>query len=206
MELAALLLFIPTFFMVSATQGLCMTLSMTLGMTIGVRKSLPMMPGELVGVGLVTLLSLIGVAAILLTNPTLFKVLKYAGGAYLFYLGIETWRSRGKIAIPESCDSQQVVKPLNLALQGFVTAIANPKGWAFMIPLLPPFINPKEPLLQQSMLLISIILTLEFWCLLLYARGGCALRHLLQKQDNVKMLNKIAGSMMMLVGIWLALT
>ena len=203
MDSTALLLFIPTFLMVSATPGLNMTYSMTLGMTIGVRKSLWMMLGELVGVGLVTLSALIGVAAILLTRPHLFLILKYIGGAYLFYLGIQMWRSLGKMAIPENLDDQKEIKPIALATQGFVTAIANPKGWAFMVSLLPPFINPNEPLLGQATILISIILTLEFSCLLMYAKGGSTLRQFLQKSDNVKMMNKIAGSMMMLVGIWL---
>ena len=203
MDSTALLLFIPTFLMVSATPGLCMTLSMTLGMTIGVRKSLWMMFGELLGVGLVTLSALIGVAAILLTRPHLFLTLKYIGGAYLFYLGIQMWRSRGKMAIPGNLDDQKAIKPMALATQGFVTAIANPKGWAFMVSLLPPFINPNEPLWGQAVILISIILTLEFSCLLMYAKGGSTLRQFLRKNDNVKMMNKIAGSMMMLVGVWL---
>ena len=127
MDNAALLLFIPTFFMVSATQELCITLSMTLSMTIGVHKSLPMMAAELIGVALVSLLAIIGVAAILLTHPVLFTVLKYVGGAYLFYLGIEIWLSRGKMTIADSSDPLQRVPPLNLAIQAFVIAIANPR-------------------------------------------------------------------------------
>ena len=203
MDHTALLLFIPTFFMVSVTPGINMTFAMTLGMSIGVRKSLWMMVGELIGVGLVTLSALIGVATILLTRPHLFLTLKYIGGAYLFYLGIQMWRSRGKMAIPDNLDQQKELKPMTLAIQGFVAAIANPKGWAFMVSLLPPFINPQVPLYGQAVLLISIILTLEFSSLLMYAKGGSTLRHFLQKSDNVKMLNKIAGSMMMLVGVWL---
>lgn len=46
---ALLTAFIPTFFFVSITPGMCMTLSMSLGMTIGVRKALWMMWGELLG-------------------------------------------------------------------------------------------------------------------------------------------------------------
>lgn len=45
--------FIPTFLLVSATPGMCMTLAMTLGMSIGVRRTLWMMLGELTGVALV---------------------------------------------------------------------------------------------------------------------------------------------------------
>jgi len=128
-----LLLFIPTFFAVSITPGMCMTLAMTLGMTIGIRRSLWMMLGELVGVGLVALSALIGVATLLLARPNLFLLLKYAGGAYLLYLGIQMWRSRGKMAIPSTPVQNTAIKRSALISQGFITAIANPKGWAFMI-------------------------------------------------------------------------
>ncbi len=51
-KLSLLSVFIPTFLFVSITPGLCMTLAMVLGMTQGVRRTLWMMAGELVGVGL----------------------------------------------------------------------------------------------------------------------------------------------------------
>jgi len=206
MDTSALILFIPTFFAVSATPGLCMTLAMTLGMSIGVRRCLWMMAGELVGVALVSLSALVGVAAILLARPNLFLALKYLGGAYLFYLGIQMWRSRGKMAISTKMDTQANVVPWALAMQGFVTAIANPKGWAFMISLLPPFIDASKPLLPQAFILIAIILFFEFFCLLLYATGGRSLRTLLQQRGSVVMMNRVAGSMILAVALWLVMT
>jgi len=205
MEPSVLLVFIPTFFFVSATPGLCMTLAMTLGMTIGVRRSLWMMVGELAGVGLVSLSALVGVATVLLARPNLFLALKYLGGAYLLYLGIQMWRSRGKMAIPSDLDTQVSVKPLALATQGFVTAIANPKAWAFMISLLPPFIDASLPLQPQAAVLISVILCFELICMLLYAAGGRTLRGLLQQRGNVMLMNRIAGSMMVGVSVWLVM-
>jgi len=65
-SIALLSAFIPTFFFVSITPGMCMTLAMTLGMTIGVKRALWMMLGELAGVAMVATLSAIGVAALLL--------------------------------------------------------------------------------------------------------------------------------------------
>lgn len=205
MSSTVLAVFIPTFFVVSLTPGMCMTLSMTMGMTIGVRRTFWMMYGELLGVGLVAAASVVGVAAVMLQYPALFLLLKYLGGLYLGYLGVQMWLSKGKMAI--ACDSGLSfdISPLKLALQGFVTAVANPKGWAFFIALLPPFIDDQQPLLTQLALLLGIILSIEFSCLILYAGGGRTLNHLLQKSDNVRLLNRIAGSMMFGVGLWLAL-
>ena len=76
-----------------------MTLAMTLGMSIGVKRAMWMMLGELSGVGLVAALSAFGVAALLLNYPNVFTAFKYLGGAYLLYLGIQMWRSRGKMAL-----------------------------------------------------------------------------------------------------------
>jgi homoserine/homoserine lactone efflux protein len=94
---------------------------------------------------------------------------------------------------------------MELAVQGFVTAIANPKGWAFMISLLPPFINPEHALTPQMMILLTIILTIEFFCLIVYASGGKTLRNILQKKGNIKIMNRIAGTLMLGVGVWMAL-
>ena len=53
--------------------------------------------------------------------------------------------------------------------------------------------------------LVVIILSLEFSCLLLYASGGKSLRHLLARGGSVRLLNRIAGTLMIGVGFWLAL-
>ena len=79
MDQNLLFLFIPTFFAVSITPGMCMVLAMTLGMTIGIKRSIWMMAGELIGVGLVALSALIGVSAILLTRPNLYQSVKLTG-------------------------------------------------------------------------------------------------------------------------------
>lgn len=203
-ELSVLLVFIPTFFLVSATPGMCMTLAMTMGMTIGVRRTFWMMWGELVGVGLVSVAAVVGVAAVMLNYPSVFLALKYIGGAYLIYLGVQMWRSRGKMAITDTMEDLPHVPGRELMMQGLVTAIANPKGWAFMVSLLPPFINAQNPLAPQLLVLVSIILCSELICMLVYASGGRSLRHFLQKSGNVRMMNRVAGTLMMGVGIWLA--
>ena len=161
---AILALFIPTFFFVSVTPGMCMTLSMTLGMSLGVRRTLHMMWGELIGVGLVSVLSVIGVAAIMLNYPGIFAAFKYVGGAYLVWLGIQMWQAKGKMAIPADLSAG-----------------------------------------QQISALVALILVIEFSCLLLYASGGRTLRHFLARSGNVTLMNRIAGTLMLGVGVWLAL-
>ncbi|MGF1683079.1 LysE family translocator [Photobacterium minamisatsumaniensis] len=206
MELAVLLVFIPTFFFVSITPGMCMTLALGLGMSIGFRRTLWMMLGEVFGVALVAISAVLGIAAIMIKMPWLFIAFKTAGALYLAYLGLQMWQSRGKMALSD--DNLQSTQSSNLGLlvQGFVTAIANPKGWAFMISLLPPFINPEQALIPQLSVLVGIIMISEFVCMSLYASGGKALRTLLLNQQNVRTMNRISGSLMFGVAVWLLLS
>jgi homoserine/homoserine lactone efflux protein len=204
MTSALLLALIPTFFFVSVTPGMCMTLALTLGMTVGIRRTMWMMLGELIGVGLVAISVVIGVAALIVQYPEMFVVLKIAGGGYLLYLGIQLWRSRGKMAIDLNGTPKNTGR-LQLASQGFITAVANPKGWAFFIALLPPFIDPTRPMPSQMVVLLSVILSLEALSLMVYALGGKSLSKVLQKSGNVRLMNRIAGTLMMGVAAWLAL-
>lgn len=207
-DVTKLLLFVPTMLLISATPGMCMTLAMTLGMTVGLRRTAWMMAGEVTGVALVSTLSGLGVASLMLRYPAAFTVFKLAGGAYMVWLGIQLWRSRGAMAIsPDDMDSTAVPPGRMLALQGFVTAIANPKGWAFFMALLPPFMLTAQGAINtHNGAILLIILLSELLCMTLYATGGKALRRLLKQRSNVAVLNRIAGTLMIGVGIWLAVS
>ncbi len=144
MSWATLSVFVPTFLFVSLTPGMCMTLAMVLGMTQGVKRTLWMMIGELIGVGFVAAAAGAGVAALMLRQPELFIAFKWVGGAYLAYLGIMMWRSRGRMAIPSELDTGPAAGRLQLATQGLVTAVANPKGWAFFHGAVAPLFGRQQ--------------------------------------------------------------
>ena len=138
----------------------------------------------------------------MLNYPQVFDILKWIGGGYLCYIGINMWRARGRMAVIEG---QQVNSSrFSLISQGFITAIANPKGWAFMISLLPPFISVDKPVAPQLLVLLSIIMVTESLSMLAYASGGKSLRLFLSRGNNIRWMNRIAGSLMISVGIWLA--
>ncbi|WKD50872.1 LysE family translocator [Microbulbifer spongiae] len=186
-----------------------MMLALSLGITVGVRHTLWMMAGELVGVALVALAAVLGAAVLIMQHPAIFQVLKYCGGAYLAWMGVQMWRSQGQLAILDEAErGVACARPSagTLMAQGFVTAVANPKGWAFFMALLPPFINQSKPLAPQLSVLVATILLLETLCLLIYAGGGQVLSRLLARAENVRLINRVSGSLMLLVGIWLALS
>ena len=204
-NLALMGAFIPTFLFVSVTPGMCMTLAMTLGMSQGVRRTLWMMWGEMLGVALVAILAVCGVAAIMLQFPAVFYWFKLVGAAYLTWIGLQMWRAKGKLALPQPGTLPAQLPRRTLFSQGFITAVSNPKGWAFHMALLPPFIDSDLAFWPQLLVLVSIILLLEFGSMLLYASGGKALALFFGKANRVQYLNRIGASLMFGVALWMLL-
>ncbi|MEO8466571.1 MAG: LysE family translocator [Gammaproteobacteria bacterium] len=203
MDLTRLITFGATFFFVAMSPGLCMTLAMSLGISVGVRRALWMLAGELAGVALVGTSAVIGVAALLLQAPTAFAVFRWIGAAYLVYMGWQTWRSEPPRLNLQEGDRRR--SAASLIFQGFITAVSNPKAWAFMVALLPPFVDKGRPLLPQLLAMLALMLVIEFISLQIYAHGGRALSEQLHRRGKAHWLNRVAGSLMVGVGIWLAL-
>ena len=198
MDPTRLLAFSGTFFLVAFSPGLCMTLSMSLGIAIGVRRTLWMMLGELTGIALVSVCAMAGVAALLVGAPHVFGAFKLAGAAYLLWMAWGSWRSPvGALAMAPA------MTRTGLCAQGFVTAVSNPKAWAFQAALLPPFIDTAAPLGPQMAVLLTLIILIEFACLLMYAQGGRTLSELLVRRGQGRLLNRISAVLMAGVAVWL---
>ncbi|MCV6620473.1 MAG: LysE family translocator [Cellvibrionaceae bacterium] len=201
MEWALVAVFVPTFFLVSISPGMCMTLALTLGMAIGVRRTMWMMAGELLGVISVAALAVLGVAQLLMRWPTAFTVIKIAGGAYLFYIGIQCWLSKGKLAFVQG-EARSPGRG-DLFMQGLLTACSNPKAWAFNISILPPFLDFDRPITFQLLTILVLIAICEFVSMTIYASGGRSLRYLLERDNGAQYLNRISGSLMIAVAFWM---
>jgi len=202
-NLSLLAVFVPTCFMISLTPGMCMTLSLSLGMSLGLRRAFWMMWGELAGVALVSIAAVAGVATLMLSHPAVFIGLKYIGGIYLLFLGIQLIRSKGRRALARNMQSTPTISRKALVSQGFITAVSNPKGWAFTLSLLPPFIDRSYPVIPQMSVLLGILLGIEFICLVIYACGGRRLGTFLNHNGGTDLLNKTAGVIMIGVSGWL---
>ena len=195
-----LLAFCATFFLIALSPGLCMTLALSLGISIGVRRTLWMMLGELAGIALVGAAALGGVAALLLKAPAAFIAAKLIGAAYLLWSATRTWRSSADISVGQNAEGANAGR---LSAQGFITAVSNPKAWVFFAALLPPFIDPAEPLWQQASILLCTMILIEFICLLVYAQGGRILRDYLANKGLGLWLNRVAACLMVCVAWWL---
>lgn len=199
MSLDLILLFIPTIAAVSLTPGLCMTLAFTLGLSIGYRRTLWMMLGEMVGVATVFISTFWGLGWLLSRNPLYFKLFSLIGGAYLLYLSLILFRQP-----PEKLMTKQLgdTSAASLTGLGFITAVSNPKGWAFLIALLPGFVVTESPLVPQFAIMLIIMLSTEFLSMTLYATGGQWLATRLSNDSGLLSVNRIAAGMLFLAAVW----
>ncbi len=85
--------------------------------------------------------AVLGISFIIAKSPFLFQAIKFAGAAYLIYLGIQALSAK-----PSTNDAQkdlQQVNPYQLLKQGAITNALNPKVAIFFLSFLPQFINPS---------------------------------------------------------------
>jgi threonine/homoserine/homoserine lactone efflux protein len=199
MTLDLILLFIPTIAAVSLTPGLCMTLAFTLGLSIGYRRTLWMMLGEMVGVATVFIATFWGLGWLLSRDPLYFKLFSLIGGAYLLYLSLILFRQP-----PEKLMTKQLgdTSAASLTGLGFITAVSNPKGWAFLVALLPGFVVTESPLVPQFAMMLIIMLSTEFLSMTLYATGGQWLATRLSNDSGLLSVNRIAAGMLSLAAVW----
>ena len=194
-----ILLFIPTIASVSFTPGLCMTLAFTLGLSIGYKRTLWMMLGELSGVASVFTATFWSLGWLLSRDPIYFQIVSLLGGVYLLYLAFHLFRET-----PETIKNRDLknTRPAALAILGYVTAVSNPKGWAFLMALLPGFVSMDTTLVPQFMIMMGIMLTTEFISMTAYATGGQWLASRLSSSKGVLNANQVAASMLTLAALW----
>ena len=134
-------------------------LALTHGALHGRRKALYTIFGGAFGFIAVIALSMFGIGALLQTSLAWLTVLKWVGGAYLVWLGIQIWRSPA-IGI----EVRGAVKPRagwSLFRQGALSALTNPKALLFFAAFLPQFIDPARSLVVQFFIMAGTFAAIE---------------------------------------------
>lgn len=134
-------------------------LALTHGALHGRRKALYTIFGGAFGFVVVVALSMFGIGALLKTSLVWLTVMKWVGGGYLVWLGIQVWRSP-PIGI-EVGASAQPRSGWSLFAQGALSAMTNPKGLLFFAAFLPQFINPARSLLVQFLVMAGTFAVVE---------------------------------------------
>ncbi|GLZ77676.1 lysine transporter LysE [Actinorhabdospora filicis] len=118
----------------------------------GRRTALLSVLGNTVGAYLLAVAVAFGVGAIVAKSAIVFAVLKYAGAAYLVYLGVTAWRKRRELA----WGTQD--KPTHRVLwDGFAVGITNPKTAVFFAAVLPQFASREAGAVPLQLLLLGSV-------------------------------------------------
>lgn len=147
MSLHTWLLFLAAAIGLSLSPGPNGLLALTHGALHGRHKAMWTVMGGALGFVLVIALSMFGIGALLQSSLAWLTALKWLGGAYLVWLGVQVWRApaigltTAVAAAPRSGGS--------LFWQGALSATTNPKALLFFVAFLPQFIDPARSLLLQ---------------------------------------------------------
>ena len=171
MELESWLLFSSIALVATITPGPAVLLVAATTMEHGVRPTVFTIFGNISGLFLLSLLSVMGLGALLLYSAIAFIVIKTVGAIYLIYLGVRLWR-KGFSSISKKNSISRHKKParyLKMYAQGVMVALSNPKAIAFTTALFPQFINRELPLIPQFSLLVVTFMSYSFICLFVYS-------------------------------------
>ena len=200
MDLQTWLLYTLAAVGLSLTPGPNGLLALTHGALYGTRKTILTILGGSVGFTAVIGLSMFGIGALLAANVGLLVVLKWLGGAYLVFLGIQVWRS------PSLTESRTEVKSASggkLFQAGLLSAISNPKGILFFVAFLPQFIEPAGSILIQFLIMAATFVVIEFFYELLVASLADKIQPWLRRVG--KNFNRVFGSVFIAIGALLPL-
>ena len=186
--------------MVSPGPDMALVLRNTLvsGRRAGLQTSMGVLCGNLVHITY----CMLGIGVLISRSIVAFSVLKYAGAAYLIYLGITSFRSNARTLDAEAIS----VQPRERACfgQGFVNNILNPKGTLFYLGVFTTLINPGTSASTMAVLVLSMMLvSASFWLVFVYALDRQSIRDLIDRSQ--KTIDRLFGVVLCLLGLRVAL-
>lgn len=207
MSFSFLLLFSMTVFVASIIPGPSMLLALTHGMHYGAKRTIASAMGNVTVTIIQASVSLAGLGTILIASETTFQLIKWAGAAYLIYMGISMLCSSKMSLSPSKLNHTNKRNSLRrMYLQAVFVTAGNPKAIVFFTAVFPQFIDPNAAYLSQFCILISICAFIAFNCYMIYAIGGQKIVSLFSKETTGKYIKRVIGSTFIGAGIGLAVS
>lgn len=178
---------------------------MTRGITQGRRAGILSAVGVIGGILVHTTAAAFGLTLILQTSALAFLVVKYVGAAYLIYLGIKAWRDKSAFHLPTQTT---VMSSRAIFWQGVLSNVLNPKIAIFFMAFLPQFVDKDNGSVPWQMVILGLTFAFFGLCFLLvvgYASGAIG-GWLTRRPQNAQILQRVAGGLLMSLGLRLALT
>ena len=144
----------------------------------------------------------LGLGAILLASETLFSVVKWAGVAYLVYLGIVTWRAPARGFEEDRDDHETTAR--GVFMRGFWVNATNPKGIIFFAAILPQFIDVARPQLAQYAILAATTFAVDLAVMMGYTALAARVLRVMRDPGRLRWVNRALGGAFIAAGVALA--
>ena len=188
-------------FLIAVVPGPTVTVIVGNSLAHGTRAGLLNVAGTQLGLGLMMAVLVVGLSSVIAAMGWLFDWLRWAGAAYLVWIGWKLLRS------PESLHEEGAasIPRGGFLLQGFLVLMANPKALLWFGAFIPQFVDPQGNYVAQIVLLgvtaMAIALVTDGGYAVLTGRAGALL-----SRKHVRLVSRLSGTCLIGGGIWLALT
>jgi threonine/homoserine/homoserine lactone efflux protein len=147
----------------------------------------------------------LGLSAVFVWSPLAYAILKYAGAAYLVYLGLRMLMARVDMHVPGAAGA--VLPPARVFGQSVLVEVLNPKTALFFLAFLPQFVDPAAGPVTSQVLVLGIVVTataLPCDFAVAFAAGGAA-RFLRGNVLALRIQRWLSGSILVGLGAWIML-
>ena len=144
--------------------------------------------------------SMLGLGALLAASATIFTLLKWAGAAYLIWLGIKLWRApvSDHLDVPAT---ESAGRPAAILLHAYAVTALNPKSIIFFVAFLPQFLDPAAAVLPQMVIFETTFLVLATLNAAAYAYLASLARGAIRKPSVQRAVNRTGGTLMIGAGL-----
>ncbi|WP_421682662.1 homoserine/homoserine lactone efflux protein [Stutzerimonas urumqiensis] len=194
MTLETWLAFFVASCVISLSPGAGAIASMSSGLQHGFWRGYWNAIGLQLGLALQIAVVAAGVGAVLATSALAFTLIKWFGVAYLVWLAIKQWQAR-PAELPEAGQGVGGARPWSLVARGFLINASNPKAVVFMLAVLPQFIDPTRPLLEQYLVIGVTMVVVDLIVMAGYTGLAAKVLRLLRTPRQQRVMNRTFASL-----------
>lgn len=190
---------------ISFTPGAGAINTMNNSMRQGWRTSIWGILGQQIALLIHVVIVAAGVGILVANSPTLFAAIRYAGAAYLVYLGIRMLLSKPEVASDGTSTGQRLTRR-SMISRGLLVNLLNPKAIVFFLAFTPQFINTDQPLLGQYAVYIGTVIAVDILVMYFFFAGTArTFQKFTATYRGAKLLDIVFGILFILVAALLLL-
>lgn len=149
----------------------------------------------------------IGLSALLAASSAAFTLVKWAGAAYLCFMGVKMLLSPSSAPTGDEASAGEAVPLRQVFWQGALTNALNPKVALFFLAFLPQFVAPDSPHRAAAFLLLGLIFVCNgtLWCLGVAAFAARAAGRVRRSGEALRWINRALGGLFVYLGVRMAM-